>query len=457
MTKLLLSLIALLLTACSTTAHYPVNPPLKETSDAKQYRFQNIAEGDSSGNIAMTLFFSGGGTRAAALSHGVLEELAETNINWDGKKHTLLDEVDVISSVSGGSITAAHYGLKKKQHFAEFPERFLYKDFQGSIKDRIFSFEVLRQLWSPTYGRIEVVANKFDRSLFQGATFGDLTKEGSRPYLVINSTDMSTGARFPFTQEQFDLICGDLNAIPLARAVAASAAVPVVFSPLTLKNYASTCNNASQEEVRREWPELPPRQQLRMRELHSYLDDKRRPYLHLVDGGLVDNIGLGGSLDNAIFSGSAANLGRSKGYGNLRKAVFIIVSAETDPSLESDLSDNVPSMPRVAMALADIPINHNSLESLIMFRETVQQWKQKLRQHLGHDVDFYLIEVSLRNIKDDAERESFRAIPTSLSLKKEDVDRLRQLARRMLRESPEMQRLLRDMNQESSKKSRSAL
>ena len=452
MKRRLLPLISLLLAACSTTAHYPINPQQDEKSTAKEYRFENLEKGDSSNSIAMTLFFSGGGTRAAALSHGVLEELAETRVRWEGKDRVLLDEVDVISSVSGGSITAAHYGLKKKRHFAEFPEKFLYKDYQNNIKDKILSLEILTQLWSPTYGRIEIVANKFNHSLFQGASFGDLAKQGKRPYLIINSTDMSTGARFPFTQEQFDLICADLNAFPLARAVAASAAVPVVFSPLTLKNYASRCDNATQKEVRRDWPNLPPRQQLRLRELRSYLDDQQRPYLHLVDGGLVDNIGIGGSLDNAIFSGSAANLARMTGFGNLRKVVFVVVSAETDPSLEADLSDQVPSVRRVAMAMADIPINHNSLESLILFRETLKRWKQEVQKKFGRDLDFYLIEVALRDIADNAERERFRAIPTSLSLPKEDVDRLRQLGRRTLRESPEMQRLLRDMAKESGSK-----
>ncbi|MBS1186113.1 MAG: patatin-like phospholipase family protein [Burkholderiaceae bacterium] len=442
---LLFAVLALSLTACSTTAHYPINPAQNGADKKTEYRFENLGGGNSSDHLAMTLFFSGGGTRAAALSHGVLEELAEMRVRWDGRERILLDEIDVISSVSGGSITAAHYGLKQRQHFAEFPDKFLYKDYQNSIKDKIFSLEILTQLWSPTYGRIEIVANKFDQSLFHGATFGDLARQGKRPYLVLNSTDMSSGARFAFTQEQFDLICADLSAIPLARAVAASAAVPVVFSPLTLKNYTSTCNNDTKQELNRDWSKLPPRQQLRLRELRSYLDEQRRPYLHLVDGGLVDNIGIGGSLDHAMFSGSAANLAQILGFDNLRKAVFVIVSAETDPSLEADLSPSVPSMRRVAMALADIPINRNTRESLIQFRETVSQWKLALKQKFGNDTEFYVIEVSLRDIADPVERELFMAIPTTLSLPKDNVDRLRQLGRKMLRESPEMQRLLRDM------------
>jgi NTE family protein len=49
------------------------------------------------------------------------------------------------------------------------------------------------------------------------------------------------GNRFVFSQEQFDLICSDLSQLEVARAVAASSAVPVAFSPIVLKNYAGTC------------------------------------------------------------------------------------------------------------------------------------------------------------------------------------------------------------------------
>ena len=55
--------------------------------------------------------FSGGGTRSAALSYGVLEHLRDTPITIHNKKRRLLDEVDLISSVSGGSFTSAYFGL----------------------------------------------------------------------------------------------------------------------------------------------------------------------------------------------------------------------------------------------------------------------------------------------------------------------------------------------------------
>jgi NTE family protein len=65
------------------------------------------------------LTFSGGGTRAAALAYGVLETLRDTPIKIDGKTARMLDEVDLISSVSGGSFTSAYYGLHGDGIFEE--------------------------------------------------------------------------------------------------------------------------------------------------------------------------------------------------------------------------------------------------------------------------------------------------------------------------------------------------
>ena len=56
----------------------------------------------------MILARSGGGSRASALGYGVLEELRRTEVTLNGVKRHLLDEVDVISAVSGGTFPAAY-------------------------------------------------------------------------------------------------------------------------------------------------------------------------------------------------------------------------------------------------------------------------------------------------------------------------------------------------------------
>src|SRR5262245_63984032 len=89
-------------------ASFPApNPPLARYAPDAGYRFERLERGDNSDDLFVIVSFSGGGTRAAALAYGVLEALRDTRIEWQGRKVSLLDEVDVISSISGGSFPAA--------------------------------------------------------------------------------------------------------------------------------------------------------------------------------------------------------------------------------------------------------------------------------------------------------------------------------------------------------------
>jgi NTE family protein len=112
-----LLMVTFLITGC---AHYPVNSDLKQIDPNCGYRAKFMGVQGNSPNILFYLTFSGGGTRATSLSYGVLEELRKTEVVIDGKKRRLLDEVDVISSVSGGSFTAGYYGLFWGAYFPGF-------------------------------------------------------------------------------------------------------------------------------------------------------------------------------------------------------------------------------------------------------------------------------------------------------------------------------------------------
>ena len=81
-------------------AHVPANAP-KTADRADGYYYQNHRRQNNSDDILLLLAFSGGGTRAAAFSYGLLEALRDTTFELEGKPRRLLDEVDVISSVSG--------------------------------------------------------------------------------------------------------------------------------------------------------------------------------------------------------------------------------------------------------------------------------------------------------------------------------------------------------------------
>ena len=92
-------------------------------------------------------------------------------------------------------------------------------------------------------GSFRLAAELYDEILFNGATFGDLDR-GTGPLILTSATDITTGSRFEFTQRIFDIICSDLNAVPQSRAAAASSAVPVVLSAVTINNYGGTCNKS---------------------------------------------------------------------------------------------------------------------------------------------------------------------------------------------------------------------
>ena len=118
-------------------AHYPLNQPLEQIDRQTGYRAKFRGVPGNSEALLFYLTFSEGGTRAAAFAYGVLEELKKTMVLIDGKERRLLDEVDVISAVSGGSFTAGYYGLFGEGFFQDFEQRFLKKDIQGALAARV--------------------------------------------------------------------------------------------------------------------------------------------------------------------------------------------------------------------------------------------------------------------------------------------------------------------------------
>jgi NTE family protein len=186
------------------------------------------------------LAFSGGGTRAAAFSYGVLEELRWTEITVDGRRQLLLDEVDIVTGVSGGSFTALAYALYGDRLFDFYETAFLKREMQHDLIGRALNPLNWTRLSSASWGRSELAAQLYDEILFHGATFADLDRKPG-PFALVTATDISTGARFSFIQPSFDVICSDLDAVPLSRAAAASSAVPFALSPVAFNNYGGSC------------------------------------------------------------------------------------------------------------------------------------------------------------------------------------------------------------------------
>src|SRR5216110_1497710 len=187
----------LLLAACATR---PINPPITEADPRTGYRFETRQTQDKDKDNLVILAFSGGGTRAAAFSYGVLEFLKRTDIVApNGTKIRLIDSVDVITGVSGGSFTALAYGLYGDKLLADYEQRFLKRNVQGELIARSLNPAYWGDLSSTAWGRSELAAQLYDEVLFNGATFGDLDR-GDGPYILASATDISSGGRVVFNQ-----------------------------------------------------------------------------------------------------------------------------------------------------------------------------------------------------------------------------------------------------------------
>lgn len=460
MKQLLPMTCALLL--CWGCAHYRNNPMLRMYDSEAGYRFYNLDAPEDADRVFVILTFSGGGTRAAALSYGVLETLKRTRFESGGHRRSLLDEVDVISSVSGGSFTAAYYGLFRDDIFVSYPERFLYRNIQGDLIGQMMNPVNWYKLLSSKYSRIDLAADFYNRKIFDEKCYRDLIMQRRRPMVIINATDMSIGRLFNFTQEQFDPICSDLAGLPVAQAVAASSCFPVAFPPITLNNYAGSCSYEEPGWVRNAIKDLQvsPQRYARAWTLQSYLDADARPYLHLLDGGLSDNLGLRGPLDSLESIDSGRSILRLINQGKVDHVVFIVVDARTKASTRIDQNASPPGLGMVLSRITTIPVDNSSTDVVQDMRDTFYQFVSHYRDlndfrtmigKLSPDapmpfnslkaVEFYPVYISFDLIADTEKRDYFQSMATSFHLPDQQVTDLIAVACELLEQCQAFQQL----------------
>lgn len=444
--------LALMASGC---AHFPVNDPLNTVNRQAGYRFRNPSSPTNAEDLLLVLAFSGGGTRAASTAFGVLEGLANTPVGLPNRPHRLLDEVDAISSVSGGSFTAASYGLWGDRIFTDFEARFLKKRVASAFVRSTLNPWNLARLASPTFSRSDLAAELYDRLLFQGATFGDLADQSGRPFIIINATDIAVGERFAFTQDQFDLIGSDLSRFPLGRAVAASAAFPVLLNPIVLKNYAAERRYPEPKWIRSALadPDVSDRRRNRALAQRSYLDGQRRRFIHLFDGGITDNLGLRGAVDGAVERGNASDALRDFHMENVRRIAVILVDAQVEAEFGWDSTEQSPSFGTMLRSLSQVPLSRSSQETIALFKEMARDY-ELARSPIGVDdpaprLEFYTVDLHFSRLTDDLERQFFNSVPTQLQLPPETVDRLRRMAARELSQNKEFRRLVADLKRNS--------
>jgi NTE family protein len=455
-------------------AHYIVNERNKNFDAQSGYRFDALNPGpNNSDSLFICLMFSGGGTRAAALSYGVLESLRNTEIRVGDREKSLLDEVDCISSVSGGSFTAAYYGLFRQRLFDDFRSRFLERDIQGELAVRLFNPVNWVRLASPNFSRIDMAAKLYDSNVFDGATFKKLQSNG-RPFVILNATNLGADRRFDFTQEYFEALGSRLDSYKVSRAVAASSAFPYLLTPISLENYPLAKGYTApwwykSAQTPADWN---TERYNAAKNLGVYLDKKNR-YIHLMDGGLSDNIGA-----RAIIDAYDRGFIRTRiNQGSIEHLVLIVVNARTQSEDRISRSEKPPGFFTVAEKTATVAMDNYSFDSVTKLREAlysrVQTQKDEqacvalLSEHcpqapkpipFAANIDPYVIEINFEAAGQISgeDPQYYLNLPTSFKLSKDQVAKLVGIGPRLLQAAPQYQCLLKVLAAEADGRPRPA-
>ena len=374
----------------------------------------------------------------------------------------MLDTVDVITGISGGSFTALAFGLYGDKLFDIYEASFLKRNVQGELIRRALNPFNWSSLGSTGWGRYELAADMYDEILFKGATFKDLERGG--PRILVGATDLADGTRLIFNQENFDILCADLSSVRLARAAAASSAVPVVLSSITIDNYGGTCGYrlpawAHQFLDDPDPPRPAARTVKRLQELEAFADRKDRPYLHLVDGGVSDNVGMRGVLDVLATFEALHAVGQKTQYDHVRNIFVFVVNSLATPPNDWNLHENPPGLFDVLIKATGTPIDRYSYDTVETLRDIQARWTslREMRDAIkpypalveklptvmrAPDINIRVIEVSFGVLPDAAERDYLNTLPTSFVLDGQAVDRLRVAAKNAILVSPEIKRLI---------------
>lgn len=451
-------------------ANRPINPPLEKIDLQAGYRSLSGPRLEK-GRLPETLVvlaFSGGGTRAASFSYGVLEALRDIEfVNSSGKNFNALKQVNLITGVSGGSFTALAYGLHGEKLFDFYEAAFLKRDVQGDIISGVANPLNWSKLSSTGWGRSELAAELYDEILFHGATYKDLIKPDG-PFISTSGTDISSGAGFTFDQSFFDYLCSDVSGVPLSRAAASSSAVPFALSPVTFNNYAGECKfieptYLSYFENAANAPRPAARLIKTMQDLKAYHNSTENPYIHVVDGGLSDNLAMRPVLDFLEGLEAMKLAGNATPFDGVKRIVVIVVNSLSSPSTNWNKSVNGPGSIELLIKATGVPIDHYSYEEVEMLKDTQARWNsmKKLRNSKlfannknselekivnTPDIDLYAVNVAFNQLDDQQEYEYLNGLPTSFSLPPEAVDRLRAAAKKIVLSSPELNKIMKDNN-----------
>ena len=406
---------AVLVSACTSFSHTNIQQA-DGNSEKSRATFAITADRPGSDpDTLMILALSGGGSRAAYLSASVMLRLEEVYAQ-DGIN--LLHEVDAISSVSGGSLPAAYYvisaddgpGAYGRVWDRDTVRELMRKDYIRRWFGNWFWPTNIGKFWFTAYDRSDIMAQTFADNLFDNLNslppgrdlkIGQLLE--SRPYLVLNSTNGTAtpvpeqtgnpepgaparkfGARFTFTDQDFDTISSDINDYSLARAVMATATFPAVFNYMTLQDYRHSGTPAC---------------------------DNRDCFVHVFDGGNADNLGLksvSGMLDELPCQA-----------GNYDRLVVILVDAYTNNSG----IDGAKADPRAGL---DFFVDTNFLDatdSLLSANrdEKIEHFREDFSERCSDPSKAVFYHIQFADIREEPLNHRLNRIKTDFRISNEDA------------------------------------
>ncbi len=405
------------------------NDPLLDASETHGYRLASFSSNRSSDDLLVVVSFSGGGKRSAAFGYGALMAMRDITFTYKGETRNLLHEIDILTGVSGGSFPAAYYALHRDSMFQTFRKDFLDED----LNDEIAGIYLLPWRWdwmvNPNWGTNDEMARVYDDKMFHGATFEDLEKLGP-PFVMVQATDLANGAPFPFAQSQFDMICSNLSTYPLARAVAASNGFPILFTPIVLTNYRDNCDIKEPAWVTKGMADPDPLSRQRQQAMlaRRYMRVDGPSYVHLIDGGVGDNLAMRGLLDYISRYDNPAQAPDPD--GNLKKltrVLFISIDGQADQDREISRAPIVGDLLRIANAVTSNTIDRYNFETLRLARSAAHNLADNLTElrcshgGKGPGARSEMVHIAL---SEQPDADALKEIPTGLTISKAQVDQL---------------------------------
>jgi NTE family protein len=448
---------AALLVSCASVYNVPVNVPISSIAgiDKEKLGFEDPAALDDS---LVGLSFSGGGTRAAAFSFGVLQEMDQIPVRGTG---TMLDRVDFISGVSGGSVTAAYFGLKKREGLSDFRERFLLRNAEEGLTTTL-SLGTIGRAFSGGINDSVGFTKWLDANLYGGATFERFQANG-RPRIWINASDIYNRVPFVFGATAFTAICSDLSRYPISSAVAASAAVPIAFAPAVVQAFPGTCTDplppwiAKAAANRNSSPMLGSYAKAIMR-----YRDGAVPYIKLMDGGLVDNYGISGFTIERESSDTPYGPLTPQQAVKVRRAMFLVVDSKAGISGDWVNTVEGPSGVALLAAAVDTTMDASVGANYSAFDRSMKDWQTSLikwrcglsgaeRARYGarpgwncKDLNFFIGRLGFDQLE-PTRAKLLEAVPTRFQLPPQQVDEVIAAGRDTLRASPIFQAFARGL------------